>query len=67
MTTYRIYEAKKNNGGGLESLGTGWEYIDAGSAQEAADMAVMAREDDEEDAIVIVATDDDGDSAVAYV
>ena len=68
MKNYRVYETFRNNGGGLDSCGTDWEYIEAESAQDAADQAAQEREGVKGcEGLTIVATDDDGESATADV
>lgn len=59
MTTYRIYTGYYNAVGGIEAHGTGWEYVNAASAEEAARAADDSRLQAGD---VIVATDDNGDS-----
>jgi len=68
MKTYRVYEAIRNAGGGLDPVGTGWEEVEANSAQAAADAMVLEYAGLEfDERTVFVATDDDGDSAVSSV
>jgi len=68
MTRYRIYEATRNAAGGLEGLGTGWDHIEAQTAQDAAERAAQERANwPETDGLVVVATDDAGESATADV
>lgn len=67
-TQYRVYETVRNSGGGMESLGTDWEYVEAETADAAAEIAAAERRDIEEcEGIIMVATDDDGDSGSAEV
>lgn len=62
---YRCYEATKNEVGGIEGCGSGWEMIEAATAEEAAKMAADELgwgRPDWDGGDVIVATDDGGDS-----
>lgn len=62
--TYRVYETMA----GVGALNTGSEYIEAASAQEAAEEAAEERRGNPEcEGYVMVATDDNGDSAEAAV
>ncbi len=66
--TYRCYENERNAVGGLDGLGTGWGWVDAATAQKAADeYAASVRGIKDCRGNVVVATDDDGDSAEAIV
>lgn len=61
MKKYRVYEAYRNEVGGVEGCGTGWKYIEAKTALDAAKQFWGAGCGANE-STVIVATDDDGDS-----
>jgi hypothetical protein len=65
MKTYRVYEAFRNDGGGVEGTGSGWEEIQAKTAEEAAREFWGSGWDADENT-VIVATDDDTDSFHLY-
>lgn len=66
MKTYRVYEAIRNNGGGLDAVGGQPEYIEAETAEKAAEtVADNCAGLDFDPQTVFVATDDDGDSAIA--
>lgn len=67
MKKYRVYEVVRN-GGGFDSIGTGSEYVEADSPEEAAEEAAEDRRGDPTyEGVVIVATDDNGDSATSDV
>lgn len=66
MKTYRVYEGFKNEAGGVEGCGAGWEYVEAETATDAAKAFWGAGWPDAGRDTVIVATDDEGDSAHYY-
>ena len=65
MKTYRVYEAVRNDGGGIDGVG-GWDSIVAETAEQAAHEFWGTGWDEADSETVIVATDDDTDSFHFY-